>query len=144
MHAQSPWNVLRVAVSQTGLSQHLKVIVQVCWKHVCHDFIAQNLVCHYDFCSLLSMVYCNNDEECFWVTRVCPFNRNAIKIQGNTWLSIQNLFPQSTDFAYRPLYNLAHFHTHSRFAHCDNFEPAVNRPAVTSYSSDITACSNWL
>jgi hypothetical protein len=118
--------------------------LKVCWKHVCHDFIAQNpgrVVSRYDFCSLLSTAWSTamtikNVVAGFRVTGVCPFNRTAIKIPGKYTAFNPESLPQSTGLAYIPLYSPAHSRTHPRFVHCDNLQQHSSRPDLQLVERD--------
>ena len=86
------------------------------WKEVCHKFITKNpgrQITRFDFSSLFSEAWYQamtmpNIIASFRKTGICPFDRNAIALPGDTVTSPKmESLAQKTGLAYIPLYSPA-------------------------------------
>ena len=94
--------------------------LKVAWRQKCHDFICSNpgkTVSRYDFSKLFSSAWYEamtmvNITSGFKVTGVCPFDRNAFKLPGETFTSFRpQTLQEETGLAYIPMYSPRRFTT---------------------------------
>ena len=94
--------------------------LKVAWRQKCHDFICSNpgkTVSRYDFSKLFSSAWYEamtmvNITSGFKVTGVCPFDRNAFKLPGETFTSFRpQTLQEGTGLAYIPMYSPRRFTT---------------------------------
>ena len=94
--------------------------LKVAWRQKCHDIICSNpgkTVSRYDFSKLFSSAWYEamtmvNITSGFKVTGVCPFDRNAFKLPGETFTSFRpQTIQEEIGLAYIPMYSPRRFTT---------------------------------